>query len=87
MSDGLYSNADSIHPANLMDLSQKKGAPFHPLVDHHVHSCSIPVVLHKAAAEVSKIGKLKERLVVANHGWQSELTGRPLECWAIYSSV
>ena len=32
----------------------------------------IPVVPRKAMAEVSKIGNLKERLVVVNHGWQSE---------------
>ena len=29
---------------------------------------------HKAVAEVSKIGNLEERLVVVNHGWQSEST-------------
>ena len=32
----------------------------------------IPLVPHKAAAEVSKIGNLEERLVVVNHGWQGE---------------
>ena len=31
----------------------------------------IQVAPHKAAAEVSKIGNLLERLVVVNHGWQS----------------
>ena len=30
--------------------------------------------LHKAVAEVSKIGNLQERLVVVNQGWQSEAT-------------
>ena len=34
----------------------------------------MPVVPHKAVAEVSNIGNLKERLVVVNHGWQSEST-------------
>jgi len=34
----------------------------------------IPVVPHKAVAEVSKIGNRKGRLVVVNHGWQSEAT-------------
>ena len=34
----------------------------------------IPVVPHKAVAEVSKIGNLEERLVVVNQGWQSEAT-------------
>ena len=29
----------------------------------------VPVVRHKAVAEVSKIGSLKERLVVVNDGW------------------
>jgi hypothetical protein len=32
---------------------------------------NIPVVPHKAVAEVSKIGNVSERLVVVNHGWQS----------------
>ena len=35
---------------------------------------SVPVVRHKAVAEVSKIGNLWERLVVVNQGWQSEAT-------------
>ena len=34
----------------------------------------LPVVPHKAVAEVSKIGNLYGRLVVVNHGWQSEAT-------------
>jgi len=34
----------------------------------------IPVVPHKAVAEVSKIGNLWEKLVVVNQGWQSEAT-------------
>ena len=33
---------------------------------------SIPVAPHKALAEVSKIENLQERLVVVNHGWQSD---------------
>jgi hypothetical protein len=37
----------------------------------------VPVVPHKAGAEVSKIGNLLERLVVVNHGWQSESTDGP----------
>ena len=32
----------------------------------------IPVVPHKAVAEVSKIGNLQEKLVVVNQGWRSE---------------
>ena len=36
-------------------------------------SC-IPVVPHKAVAEVSKIGNLQERMVVVSHGRQSEDT-------------
>ena len=35
---------------------------------------TIPVVPHKAVAEVSKIGNLWEKLVVVNQGWQSEAT-------------
>ena len=34
----------------------------------------VPVVPHKAVAEVAKIGNLQERLVVVNPGWQSEAT-------------
>ena len=34
----------------------------------------VPVVPHKAVAEVSKIGNLYESLVVVNQGWQSEAT-------------
>ena len=32
-------------------------------------------------AEVSKIGSLQERLVVVNHGWQSESTDGPKGGW------
>ena len=38
---------------------------------------NLPVVPHKAVAEVSKIGNLKERLVVVNQGWQGESTDGP----------
>ena len=34
----------------------------------------VPVVPHKAVAEVSKIGNLEERFVVVSHGWQSKPT-------------
>ena len=39
-------------------------------------------MLHKAVAEVSKIGNLQERLVVVNHGWQSEATDGPRGGWS-----
>jgi len=42
----------------------------------------IPVVPHKAVAEVSKIGNLKERLVVVNHEWQSESSDGPTGGWS-----
>ena len=42
----------------------------------------IPVVPHKAVAEVSKIESLQERLVVVNHGWQSESTDGPKGGWS-----
>ena len=45
----------------------------------------IPVVPHKAVAEVSKIGNLKERLVVVNHGWQSEATDGSKGDWCLLS--
>ena len=34
----------------------------------------LPAVPHKVVAEVSTIGNLWERLVIANRGWQSEST-------------
>ena len=37
----------------------------------------LPIVSHKAVAEVSKIGNLQESLVVVNPGWQSEATDGP----------
>jgi hypothetical protein len=37
----------------------------------------IPLVPHKAVAEVSKIGNLWERLVAVNQGWQSESDDGP----------
>jgi hypothetical protein len=33
-------------------------------------------------AEVSKIGNLQERLIVVNHGWQSESTDWPTGGWS-----
>ena len=36
----------------------------------------------KAVAEVSTLGNLKERLVVVNHGWQSESTYGPTGGWS-----
>ena len=44
----------------------------------------IPVVPHKAVAEVSKTGNLQERLVVVNHGWQSESTDGPTGGWSFF---
>ena len=43
----------------------------------------IPVVPHKAVAEVSKIGNLLERLVVVNQGWQSEATDGAKCDWSL----
>ena len=37
----------------------------------------LPVLPHKAVAEVSKIGNIQERLAVVNQGWQSESTDGP----------
>ena len=45
----------------------------------------IPVVPHKAVAEVSKRGNLEERLVVVNQGWQSESTDGPKGAWGLLS--
>ena len=42
----------------------------------------IPVVPHKAVAEVSDIGNQLERLVVVNHGGQSESTDGPKGGWS-----
>ena len=45
----------------------------------------IPVVPHKAVAEVSKTGNLWERLVVVNQGWQSEATDGLKGGWGLLS--
>ena len=45
----------------------------------------LPVVPHKAVAEVSKIGNLEEKLVVVNQGWQSEATDWPKGAWGLLS--
>ena len=47
--------------------------------------CNIPVIPHKAVAEVSKIGNLQERLAVVNPGWQSESTDGPKGAWGLPS--
>ena len=43
----------------------------------------IPVVPHKAVAEVSKTGNLQDRLVVVNQGWQSEATDGLKGAWSL----
>ena len=53
---------------------------YNPLIE-----VGIPVVPHKAVAEVSKIGNLYERLVVVNHGWQSQATDGPKGAWGLLS--
>ena len=52
---------------------------------HHMIYVVIPVVPHKAVAEVSKIGNLQERLVVVNQGWQSEATDGLKSAWGLLS--
>ena len=47
-------------------------------------SVLLPLVPHKAAAEVAKIRNLLEMLVVANHGWQSESTDGPKLIGAVF---
>ena len=44
-------------------------------------------MLHKAAAEVSKLGGLEERLAVVNHGWQSKSTDGPKDGWSCVFGV
>ena len=52
------------------------------LTAYILHIIYIPVVPHKAVAEVAKIGNLlSERLAVVNHGWQSESTDGPTGGW------
>ena len=51
----------------------------------YTHTHYIPVVPHKAVAEVSKIGNLYERLVVVNQGWQSEATDGLKGGWGLFS--
>ena len=43
----------------------------------------LPVVPHKAVAEVSKIGNLQENLVVVNQGWQSKATDGLKGVWSL----
>ena len=47
----------------------------------------IPVVPHKAVAEVSEIGNLQERLVVVNQEWQSESTDGSKGGWSLKLSI
>jgi len=48
-----------------------------PLKHTDYYEGTVPVVPHKAVAEVSKIGNLYETLAVVNQGWQSESTDGP----------
>ena len=62
----------------------------HARVQHFMNQNSnttqfVPVVPHKAVAEVSKIGNLYKRLVVVNQGWQSESTDGPKGAWGLLS--
>ena len=66
---------------------------WNPIFDGYTNSSSygkylrlcIPVVPHKAVAEVSKIENIKERLVVVNHRWQSEATDGSKGDWCLLS--
>ena len=67
------------------------------LRSHHGSTCSsdpdpqrlkhLPVVPHNAAAELSKIGNLSDRLVVVNHGWQGEPTDGSRGGWRVGLSI
>ena len=59
----------------------------HLIYDPFQYSSPLSVVPHKAVAEVSKIGNLYERLVVVNHGWQSESTDGPKGGWSCVFGV
>ena len=52
----------------------------------HVHS-NLPVVPHKAVAEVSMIRNLYERFVVVRIGWQSDPTDGLKSGWRQRSAV
>ena len=54
---------------------------------NHITVWTLPVVPHKAVAEVSKIGNLWERLVVVNRGWQSEPTDGSKGGWSVGLSI
>ena len=43
--------------------------------------------LHKAAAEVSRIGNVKERFVAVNDGWQSKSTDGSKGGWIVGLSI
>ena len=55
-----------------------------------IKTCPVVVTLpvpHKAVPEVSEIGNLQERLVVVNHGWQSEPTDGSKGGWSVRLSI
>ena len=47
----------------------------------------VPVVPHKAVAEVSNIANYRRGLVVVSHGWQSKSTGGSKSGWRHRSVV
>ena len=52
----------------------------------YIYHVILPVVPHKAVAEVSKIANYR-RLVAVNHGSQSEPTDGPITGWRLRSVV
>jgi hypothetical protein len=54
--------------AFLLQVNHPQLGRSHPL-SNVLQVKELPVVPHKAVAEVSKIGNLQERLVVVNPGW------------------
>ena len=55
----------SKYPFNFSNIFVRKNFTVH-------NKIYLPVVPHKAVAEVSKMGNLQERLILVKYGWQSE---------------
>jgi hypothetical protein len=68
--DGIGFGFDPVNPSDI--ISDTLFIYIYNYIYTHTHY--IPVVPHKAVAEVSKIGNLYERLVVVNQGWQRDAT-------------
>ena len=79
-------NAHKTYPKHILKNTSKTYSKHKEQTKTYIQSIYnfqfLPVVPHKAAAEVSKIGSLQERLVAVNHEWQSKSTDGPKGGWS-----